>query len=337
MSNSSVSRRGFLSSALAALAAGRAALGANTLAARARPREVEVTLLGRGDDLGRDEVVSFGVPLPPGLLSDASGARVVDASGAELGAAVRSLEPWRIGGREGGVRSLLVQFRRDFGREREQKVKVVFERPRGRRAEGLVPVSRTLIDAEGLKGPRVLAVLPAAWLCESLVVGPQTPAAESGEYADYERFVERNFPGSLAFINSKVYHEWLFDRTSCWYKMYARTGDRKFLEAAYEAAHFVRTHTKMDGEDAGIFTLKGPDLKYVYPRAMHIHYLLTGDERALETGRVMARYCRSIKTRSTAPPTSSPSRSASTRRRGGSSGRCATRATACSACCTVGR
>ncbi len=47
----------------------------------------------------------------------------------------------------------------------------------------------------------------------------------------------------------------------------------------------------MDGPDAGIFTLKGPDLKYVYPRAMHIHYLLTGDERMRETGKIMAHYC----------------------------------------------
>jgi hypothetical protein len=47
----------------------------------------------------------------------------------------------------------------------------------------------------------------------------------------------------------------------------------------------------MDGPDAGIFTLKGPDLKYVYPRAMHLHYLLTGDERALVAGKLMSRYC----------------------------------------------
>jgi hypothetical protein len=47
----------------------------------------------------------------------------------------------------------------------------------------------------------------------------------------------------------------------------------------------------MEGPDAGIFTLKGPDLKYVYPRAMHQHYLLTGDERALVTGKLMAEYC----------------------------------------------
>jgi hypothetical protein len=73
--------------------------------------------------------------------------------------------------------------------------------------------------------------------------------------------------------------------------MYARTGDPKFLEAAYHAAHFVRMHTQLDGPDAGTFTLKGRDLKYVYPRAMHVHYLLTGDERARQAGIVMARFC----------------------------------------------
>ena len=45
----------------------------------------------------------------------------------------------------------------------------------------------------------------------------------------------------------------------------------------------------MDGPEAGAFLPKGSaDLKYVYPRAQHIHYLLTGDERALEAGRIMA-------------------------------------------------
>jgi hypothetical protein len=46
----------------------------------------------------------------------------------------------------------------------------------------------------------------------------------------------------------------------------------------------------MEGPGAGGFIPKGsPDLKYVYPRAMHIHYLLTGEERALEAGKLMAR------------------------------------------------
>ena len=240
---------------------------------------VTVTLEGRVEGLG-NETVSFGLPLPFGFLHDARRVRVVDEHGVELSAAVRSLEPWRIGGRDGSIRSLLIQFKADFSKQTTQRVRVSLgARTRAPRSK-FVPVSQ-----------RVRAVLPADWLCASGIVGPQVPASESGAYSSYDRFVEKNFPGSLKYLDSQVYHEWLFDRTTCYYKMYARTGDSKYLDAAYHAANFVREHTKLDGPDAGIFTLKGPDLKYVYPRAMHIHYLLTGDERALACGKLMAQYC----------------------------------------------
>src|SRR3569832_279893 len=280
------SRRLFLRNGLMSLAA--VPLLRHT--AWAATESLAVTLEARADNPGA-EVVSFGLPLPFGFLHDAQKVRIVDERGMEVAAAVRSLEPWRTGGREGSIRSLLIQFKLDFSRRKTQQVRVRFNSRRSRSEAKFVPVSQTLIDEIGLKGPRVAAVLPGDWLCASGVVGPQVPTTESGEFSSYDRFVEKNFPGSLAYLDSKVYSEWLFDRTTCYYKMYVRTGERKYLDAAYHAANFMREHTKLDGPDAGIFTLKGPDLKFVYPRAMHIHYLLTGDERALEAGKVMARYC----------------------------------------------
>lgn len=270
--------------------ASRCARAADSAGVSVRAHEVQVTLEGRAANLGR-ELVSFGLPLPPDFLSDPQLVRVVTETGQEISAAVRALEPWRIGGREGSIRSLLIQFRLDFSDARTKRIKIVLQRQRQKSESSFVPVAETLLDEDGLKGPRVLALLPARWLCDSGIVGPQTPVAESGPYRPYDQFVERNFPGSLGYLNSQVYSEWLFDRTNAYYKMYARSGDSKFLKAAYHAAHFVRLHTKMDGPDAGIFTLKGPDLKYVYPRAMHLHYLLTGDERMREAGKIMARYC----------------------------------------------
>lgn len=253
-----------------------------------RIREVEVSLECRTANPG-SEVVNFGLPLPPGFLTDPRNVRVINGAGQEVRAAVRALEPWRIGGREGSIRSLLIQFPLDFSQQRTQRIKVQFQ-PRKKHGS-FVPVEETLIGKDGLDGPKVIALLPAKWLCESWIVGPQTPASESGPYRAYDEFVERNFPGSLAYLNSQVFSEWLFDRTTAYYKMFARTGERKFFEAGYRAAHFVRLHTKMDGPNAGIFTLKGADLKYVYPRAMHIHYLLTGDERMRDAGEIMAEYC----------------------------------------------
>jgi hypothetical protein len=253
------------------------------------PREVTITLVERAVDPGM-EVVNFGLPLPPGFLDDSALVRVYGEDGAEMEAAVRPLEPWRMDGKDGAIRSLQIQFRADFGKHSRQQVRIIFDKRRTKPNASFIPVKETLIEPDGLKGPRVLALIPAKWLCDSWVVGPQIPASESGLYSAYDRLVEKNFPGSLQYITSTQYDHWLFDRTTCWYKMYVRTGEQKFLEAAYQGAHFVRTHTRMEGPDAGAFNPKGSaDLKYVYPRAQHIHYLLTGDERSLEAGKVMAK------------------------------------------------
>ena len=280
------SRRQFIKNGLLSLIA----LPISRRTLRSMSEHVVVHLEGRATDL-REEVVNFGLPLPFGFLDDPREVRVLSEDGTELVAAVRSLEPWRTRGREGSIRSVLIQFKADFSKRKTQGVTVRFDR-RARRIEAnFVAVAKTLIDESGLRGPRVQALLPADWMCASGIVGPQAPVVSSGDFFSYDSFVEKNFPGSLAYLDSQVYHEWLFDRTSCYYKMYARTGEPKYLDAAYHAANFVREHTKLDDPDAGIFTLKGPDLKYVYPRAMHIHYLLTGDERALACGKLMAQYC----------------------------------------------
>src|SRR5256885_1295436 len=84
------------------------------------------------------EVVNFGLPLSPGFLSDPRNVRVVNAAGQELSAAVRALEPWRIGGREGSIRSLLIQFTSDFSHERTQRIRIVFDQPRRKNESSVV-------------------------------------------------------------------------------------------------------------------------------------------------------------------------------------------------------
>ena len=141
------------------LFAGRAALASGLSIAKGRPSVVDVTLEARTENPAR-ELVSFGLPLPSGFLSDARNVRVVNQAGTEFKTAVRALEPWRIGGREGSIRSVLIQFTSDFSRERTQRIKVLFE-PRRNNERRFVPVEETLINKEGLDGPRVMALLPA--------------------------------------------------------------------------------------------------------------------------------------------------------------------------------
>jgi hypothetical protein len=237
--------------------------------------EPEVGVSGR-------EVVSFGFPLPPELLDDPEAVQIFDVDGREVEASVTPLEIWRTGGREGTLRSVLVQTKLDLDGSSNPRLQIRLGAPSKRRVPPLEEVP---------EAPRVWALLPAGWLCASEVAGPQTPSSESGEFAPYDRLAERNFGGSLAYLDSPVYHHWLFDRTTCYYKLYARTGERRYFEAAHRAARFMRLHTATEGADAGAFLLKGPDVKYVYPRAMHLHYLLTGDERARVAGEAMARFC----------------------------------------------
>ena len=252
--------------------------------------DVEVQLVPNARRL-RLETLNFGLPLPPGLLLDPLMARVIGPDGQEIEAAVRPLEIWRDGVVRQSIRSLQVQCAVDFSRARELRIKVRLGEPRRRDRSSFEPVEKTLVQPDGLRGPRVLSVLPAEWLCASRVAGPQTPASRSGRYALYDQTVERNFARSLDYIASTDPVAWLFDRTSAWYKAYIRTGQGKYLAAAYRAANFVRAQTVATGVRAGTFRLRGADLKYVYPRALHLHYLLSGDPRALDTGKLMSRYC----------------------------------------------
>jgi hypothetical protein len=288
-----VNRRTFLVGATHALIAP----GVTGLVQR-RPRPLStpvtlVSLVGRT----RREVVNFGLPLPQEALFEPQQVAVIGERGREIPSSVRVLETWpdpseRAGKRsERSIRSVQIQFPMDLDADRPSRVNVTLNRRRHDNAGDMVPVARTLIDDEGLKGPRVLPLLSPDWLCASELVGPQTPGHASGSYNAYDRFVDRSFPGSLKYIDSSVYHHWLFDRPSVYFTQYVRTGERRFLEAALHCAHFMRIHTDMNSSDAGMFTLKGADVKYVYPRAMHIHYLLTGDERALDAGRTTARFC----------------------------------------------
>ena len=254
-----------------------------------------VTLVSRAG-AARDELVNLGVPFARGSLVDPARVRIVDERGRELPTSTRILEHWRVapdGSNAAGqasIRSLQIQFPIDMNGSRA-RVKVAVGEGRRRTAERMIPVADTLAETDGLTGPRVLPLLSSHWLCASTVVGPQTPADASGALSGYDRFVYRSFPGSLRYLDSDIYHHWLFDRPTAYFKQYVRTGERRFFDAAYHSAHVMRLHTAMDPPDAGMFTLKGADVKYVYPRAMHIHWLLTGDDRALAAGKAMARFC----------------------------------------------
>ncbi len=221
--------------------------------------------------------VSFAVPLWGGALDDATLVRVMH-EGSEVASAARGLATHG----DGSVRSVQVQI--DLEIAGETDVEVEFGAAAGSTIDA-VPVEDTLVVADGTEGPRVWALLPASWLSDSGVTGPQMPAADvMGSAAawstlcDYEAFGTDVFLAEMGDTGS-----WLYDRATAMYRGYARTGELVPLSAAYRETAIYVSGSTGSGEDVQI-PVPGAvdDLKYHYAQHAAIHYLLTGDDRFRE-------------------------------------------------------
>ncbi|HUH04583.1 MAG TPA: hypothetical protein VML75_21450 [Kofleriaceae bacterium] len=228
--------------------------------------------------------VSFTVPLPAGVVADV-GAIQVAAGGVGLPAARRSLAVYG----DGTTRSVLVQVDvDDISSTSELEVSLAGAPI----ADGLeaVPVADTLL-ANGA-GPRVWALLPAAWLAASGVAGPAVADARIDGTAldawdtvcDYERFDAEAF---VSVMDERG--PWLYDRVTALYRAYARSGSASALASAHREAFLYFDGLTGEGADTriGVPTAEG-DLKYHYSQGLALHYLLTGDERYRERAEDLA-------------------------------------------------
>ncbi len=148
-----------------------------------------------GVPAGVSQLVTFGVPLPRGSITQAglSKLRVLDAKGIEIPAFVEQLTPWRHATNTAldntSVRVARVQIRYAFAagypnseairvewgyRDRVQSV-ATLENPRN----GWQPVtSGSFVAGDGVSEPKVYAVLPSSTLSKGLLkLGPMRPFA----------------------------------------------------------------------------------------------------------------------------------------------------------------
>ncbi|MBI3961239.1 MAG: hypothetical protein HY335_00700 [Deinococcus sp.] len=270
--------------------------------AAAVPR-VNVTLVPQAEVVGRGAVtVSFGLPLPPGLLLDPGRVAMRDASGQEIPAHVRSLGLWRSLPPEAllcaglratgdpGIRSVLVQLSHTFVNGDPVLITVELNAARTLDVGEEVPVRDTwrLVN-EGtytsnyqLYEPSVYALLPPTWLaCSSLT----TLATVAGEHDFLEVFDQGQvnfFQTVINDFNSQPDPEWLvdfytdnepwlYDRAQVFYNGYIRTGRLDFLREAHRAAQHYMSLLYGSGDCPsvpdewcrGFFSLKNPpDLYY---------------------------------------------------------------------------
>jgi hypothetical protein len=147
-----------------------------------------------------------------------------------------------------------------------------------------VAVEDTLVDAAS--GPRVWALLPAAWLSASGLAGPLGPAAdaEGTPGAAWSSLCDYDAWGVDAFLPMMGAADvWLYDRGTIHYRGHARRGDLSTLRSAYLETTIYLDGLTGSGADTEIGVPgKVGDAKYYYAQSLALHYLMTGDDRFRE-------------------------------------------------------
>ncbi|HEY3280976.1 MAG TPA: hypothetical protein VGN26_01765 [Armatimonadota bacterium] len=315
--------------ALLALAcwAGLSACGAQ--AGAGGPYRVPVRLVPSMEATGETQTVSFGLPLPPGLLQSTDLVAVTDSGGKEIPAHVKSLGPWRSippgsllpaglpKPQKPGIRSVLIQISRTFTDVKPETVTVELGTRRTQDVAQEVPVRSTWRLAkegtygaeDGVREPKVYALLPSEWLAASGIVPLGTPSAYHGFLSAFDRgqidffSTAINDTGPKAAPDTRIPYKtdnepWLYDRAQAFLNGYLRTGRLEFLREGHRAAqHYASLlYTDADKDPSGkvppewirgFFRLKSPvteyykDGKYSYAECLATDYWLTGDDSLL--------------------------------------------------------
>jgi hypothetical protein len=232
--------------------------------------------------------VNFAVPVQAGQVTDAARVRVLRGAD-EVAAARRGLSSYR----DGSVRSVQIQLDIDIAGTTDLEVRLN-EQPTTS-ALSLVSVDTTLVVANGEQGPRVWAVLPAAWLSASGFAGPLVPEADVASLptAAWAKLCDCGKYDLAAFLASGYQTDravWLFDRGTALYRGYARRGEIGPLRSAYAETSMYRNGITGVGTAArnGIPGGAADDVKYAYAQNLALHYLLTGDDRYRDSAEDMA-------------------------------------------------
>jgi len=239
----------------------------------------------RNGAAGDSVAVTLGIPFAPGQLTDAKHLRILDSSGREVAAHVEPVLSWHF--KDRSIRAVRVQFHTRLLGD-TATLSFALGALRGFDAPGW-PIADELVDGgEGVRVPGALATLSPAWLCASLIAGPQQPMRPYDAYDDYVA-TQFEWAQKLPAEDSTA---WLFDRTSTLYKLYVRSGRVEHLRAAVASYRFYMSHLHRDGPAFHIglhprsgclggwqFGKVNPcDAKYIYVEPTLLALALSGDD-----------------------------------------------------------
>ena len=265
--------------------------------------EVPLKIVPHPRALSQIVPVSFGIPFPPGYVSDVKNISLVDSTGREIPIHVTALAHWLppVPGAP-CLRAVLVQYKDYMASPVPRTYTLRWGKPRKKTMAKAWPASRSWMSLTDstypsiiVKDPVAWALLPAWWLGQSLIKGRLAPAGTYPEFLWFESahggFFKQaiNQPILTAWQISrgelkkkygidflKKYEPWLFDRTTTIFLRYLTTGDLEPYQFALRDAQFYAYHVEKNGNFGLIPPGYPPNVIYGNQEALTIAWFFTG-------------------------------------------------------------
>lgn len=231
------------------------------------------------------ELVTFGLPIAEGLVTDSNEIKV-SVAGSEVPAYV---EPglayhWS----DNSIRSVTIQLQNVDMSGGDVVVTITdegFSVPRLTQMPHSNGWATAAADKNNLPYPRIFALHEPQYLADTRIIPPFKPSQGDG-FEDYQVAQFNNNFGGLDYSSSSN-SAWLFDRSSAMFKVYMSTGRVEFLKEAFLSKQFYFGYVRNDGTPPdnaggdGCWTYNGTacaDSKYISPQPAKLALALVGDD-----------------------------------------------------------
>ncbi|MEN3158055.1 hypothetical protein ABC502_06695 [Alkalimonas sp. NCh-2] len=235
------------------------------------------------------ELVTFGLPLAPGILTDPSQLHIYQ-DGQPLARAARAGLLWHW--RDQSIRSLIIQLHQmDMTQGAVQLTLTIKASPVA--ADLIVeeqPHSLGWAKADpinsGIFHPRVYALHSPDYLATTALIPPYAPISGHTHLTEFLSGQFSHWAGSLNYQESRA-ADWLFDRPSAFFKAYMASGELRYLREAFLSKQFYFQYVRNDGSlpsrggGSGCWTFKTvscADGKYIYAQPAKLALALSGDD-----------------------------------------------------------
>ena len=234
-----------------------------------------------------NELVTFALPLAPGLIKNTNNINV-SINGLEQSIAVKPGLKWHW--KDNSLRSITIQLQNvdmtmgdivlvisNSGRNNSNDL---IEQPY---LDGWVPASD---QKANMLYPRIFALHDKQYLANSEIIPPYLPASNfEDDFEKYQVNQFNNWSGKLNYKKSGGAN-WLFDRSTAYFKAYITTGRVKFLKEAILSKQFYFSKVRNDNSKPskkggrGCWKWKSvacADGKYISPQQAKLAWALVGD------------------------------------------------------------